>query len=40
MRLACSGMTGKYRSGDEDLCPVKPDFVFRDMLEMANLMQT
>ena len=30
-------MTGKYGSGDESLCPVKPEFVFRDLLEMANL---
>lgn len=33
-------MTGKYRPGDENLCPVKPEFVFRDPLEMVNLMQT
>ena len=31
-------MTGKYRPGDENICPVKPDFVFRDLLEMVNLM--
>ena len=33
-------MTGKYRTGDEDICDVKPNFVFKDLLEMANLIQT
>ena len=33
-------MTGKYRPGDEDICDVKPDFVFKDLLEMANLIQS
>ena len=32
--------TGKYRSGDEDISDVKPNFVFKDLLEMANLIQT
>ena len=29
-------MTGKYRPGDEDSCSIKPDFVFRDLIEMAD----
>ena len=32
-------MTGKYRPGDEDSCHVKPDFVFRDLMEMATQIQ-
>ena len=28
--------TGKYRDGDEDKFPEKPDFVFESLLEMAK----